>query len=145
MARRQSLLHFWCHGCECHGKVTLGRGTYYKNTTLYRKYLSFAPTKSVPYNKLYLTSCNRLNFYTNHLTVAGPLIKDMISNMMAVSGKTSTRKLSLYAAHDITIVNVRRALGFDDVTFKPKLGAALILELHLIDNQPQVQVKSLLE
>lgn len=53
---------------------------------------------------------------------------------------SSGRKLSLYAAHDMTIINVRRALGFDDLTFKPELGSALIVELHVVDNDPQVEV-----
>lgn len=60
--------------------------------------------------------------------------------MNAVINGTSKRKFSLYAAHDLTIVGVRRALGFDDVMFKPGLGAALIIELDIVNNEPLVEV-----
>ncbi|XP_054273281.1 prostatic acid phosphatase-like isoform X1 [Macrosteles quadrilineatus] len=70
----------------------------------------------------------------------GPLIGAVAGNMNAVFNGTSKRKVSLYAAHDLTIVSVRRALGFNDIAFKPGLGAALIVELEVVNNVPLVEV-----
>jgi len=70
----------------------------------------------------------------------GPLIGAISVNMNVAVNGTSSRKVSLYAAHDLTIVSVRRALGYDDVTFKPGLGAALIVELEVVNNEPLVEV-----
>lgn len=55
-------------------------------------------------------------------------------------------KLYLYSAHDITLVNVLRAMGFTEELFKPDYGAALIFELILsedrVDHEPsQYNVK----
>uniref|UniRef100_A0A1B6LHJ3 Acid phosphatase n=1 Tax=Graphocephala atropunctata TaxID=36148 RepID=A0A1B6LHJ3_9HEMI len=70
----------------------------------------------------------------------GPLIKEIKTNMESYLSGTSRRKLSLYSAHDTTLVNVRRALGYNDITFKPQLGAAIIVELHIINDVPQVEL-----
>ncbi|XP_046685501.1 prostatic acid phosphatase-like [Homalodisca vitripennis] len=69
----------------------------------------------------------------------GPLVKEIKTNMESYVSGASKRKLSLYSAHDTTLVNFRRALGFNDFTFKPQLGSAIIVELHVIDNIPQVE------
>lgn len=54
-------------------------------------------------------------------------------------------KLYLYSAHDITLVNVLRAMGFTEELFKPDYGAALIFELLLsediLEHGPQYNVK----
>lgn len=39
------------------------------------------------------------------------------------------RKLFLFSGHDITIVNIMRTLGFENL-LKPGFGASLTLELH---------------
>lgn len=39
------------------------------------------------------------------------------------------RKLFLFSGHDLTIVNVMRTLGFEEL-IKPGFGASLTLELH---------------
>ena len=50
------------------------------------------------------------------------------------------RKMFLYSAHDITIVNVWRALGFTDL-IKPEYGATLFFELHLTRMGTNYEVK----
>lgn len=49
-------------------------------------------------------------------------------------------KLVLYSAHDITIVNVWRALGFTDL-IKPDYGASLVFELHTTRSGTSYEVK----
>lgn len=75
---------------------------------------------------------------------AGPLVKEISDNMdskrTAVS-KTD-RKMVLYSAHDVTIVNVWRTLGFTDM-IKPDFGASLILELHTTRSGADHEVKLL--
>lgn len=50
------------------------------------------------------------------------------------------RKMVLYSAHDITIVNVWRALGFTDL-IKPDYGASLVFELHTTRSGTSYEVK----
>lgn len=67
-------------------------------------------------------------------------MNDIATTLKLVAVGSSKRKMSIYASHDLTIVSIRRALGFDDVTFKPGLGAALVVELHMVTNEPFVEV-----
>lgn len=53
---------------------------------------------------------------------------------------TSSRKLYLYAGHDISIVNIRRTFGFDDL-IKPGFGACLAIELHKLNDTDTYTVK----
>lgn len=53
----------------------------------------------------------------------------------------SKRKSYFYSAHDITIVNVLRTMGFTNELFKPDYGATLIFELHLTNNGANQEVK----
>ncbi|XP_011310807.1 lysosomal acid phosphatase isoform X2 [Fopius arisanus] len=64
----------------------------------------------------------------------GPLLKEITDNMMRVRNGEDERKLYLYSAHDITLVNVLRAMGFTEELFKPDYGAALIFELVLSED-----------
>lgn len=50
------------------------------------------------------------------------------------------RKMVLYSAHDVTIVNVWRALGFTDL-IKPDYGASLFFELHTTRSGTNYEVK----
>lgn len=50
------------------------------------------------------------------------------------------RKMVLYSAHDMTIVNVWRALGFTDL-IKPDYGASLFFELHKTRSGTNYEVK----
>jgi lysosomal acid phosphatase len=49
-------------------------------------------------------------------------------------------KVVLYSAHDVTIVNVWRALGFTDL-IKPDYGASLVFELHTTRSGTSYEVK----
>ncbi|ENN74139.1 testicular acid phosphatase homolog isoform X1 [Dendroctonus ponderosae] len=54
-------------------------------------------------------------------------VLDLMENALNSSEKVPST--NIYAAHDLTIVHVMRALGLVD-TFKPELGAALIFEYY---------------
>ncbi|XP_057333865.1 lysosomal acid phosphatase-like isoform X2 [Microplitis mediator] len=75
----------------------------------------------------------------------GPLLKEITNNMMLSRNGHDKIKLYLYSAHDITLVNVLRAMGFTNELFKPDYGAALIFELVLAEdfeeNDLEVHVK----
>lgn len=51
--------------------------------------------------------------------------------------RTDSKRSYFYSAHDITIVNVLRTMGFTNELFKPDYGATLIFELHLTNNADQ--------
>ncbi|XP_034253890.1 testicular acid phosphatase homolog isoform X2 [Thrips palmi] len=63
--------------------------------------------------------------------VGGPLINDMIEKMVENHKHSLDQKheVFLIAGHDMTVLNVMRALGFDE-TSKPDIGAAILIELH---------------
>ncbi|XP_063981893.1 lysosomal acid phosphatase-like [Diachasmimorpha longicaudata] len=67
----------------------------------------------------------------------GPLLKEILDNMMRARNDQHERKLYLYSAHDITLVNVMRAMGFTEELFKPDYGAALIFELVLSEDMEE--------
>ncbi|XP_015588094.1 prostatic acid phosphatase isoform X2 [Cephus cinctus] len=73
----------------------------------------------------------------------GPLLKEILEHMMETRTKDNWRKLYLYSAHDITLVNVLRTMGFTNELFKPDYGAALIFELHLVNGGQSHEVKVL--
>lgn len=52
----------------------------------------------------------------------------------------SDQKMVLYSAHDLTIVNLWRALGFTDL-IKPDYGASLVFELHRTRSGTSFEVK----
>lgn len=54
---------------------------------------------------------------------------------------TDTRKLYLYSAHDLTLVNLIRTMGFTDDLIRPEYGAALIFELRTMDGGQDHEVK----
>lgn len=74
----------------------------------------------------------------------GPLVGEIAQNMENKrSGSLKPdRKMVLYSAHDITIVNVWRALGFTDL-IKPDYGASLVFELHKTRSGTSYEVKLL--
>ncbi|XP_044587572.1 prostatic acid phosphatase-like isoform X3 [Cotesia glomerata] len=75
----------------------------------------------------------------------GPLLKEITNNMMSARNGHDKIKLYLYSAHDITLVNVLRAMGFTNELFKPDYGAALIFELvlseYVEENNLELNVK----
>jgi len=56
------------------------------------------------------------------------------------NGNPKPKRSYFYSAHDITIVNVMRTMGFTNELLKPDYGAALILELHLAETDREVKV-----
>lgn len=61
----------------------------------------------------------------------GPLLGEVVKHVsQKVLGLLKPdRKLFLYSGHDLTLVSVIRALGFEE-GFKPEYGASIIFELH---------------
>ncbi|KAK2584977.1 hypothetical protein KPH14_008508 [Odynerus spinipes] len=60
----------------------------------------------------------------------GPLLKEILNRMQDTTIKKDWKKAYFYSAHDITLVNVLRAMGFTEELFKPEYGATLIFELR---------------
>ncbi|XP_032668207.1 lysosomal acid phosphatase-like [Odontomachus brunneus] len=72
----------------------------------------------------------------------GPLVKEILQHMEETIIQPQSRRAYFYSAHDITIVNTMRTMGFTSKRLKPDYGATFILELHLADNGDQ-EVKML--
>lgn len=65
--------------------------------------------------------------------VSGPIVTEILDYMIKkVSNKlVPNRSIFLYSGHDVTLVNVMRALNIIEQTaIKPQYGATLALELH---------------
>ncbi|XP_076226193.1 lysosomal acid phosphatase-like isoform X1 [Nomia melanderi] len=60
----------------------------------------------------------------------GPLLKEIVERMRAAESGKDTKRAYLYSVHDITLVNLLRAMGFTSEYFKPDYGAMLIFELN---------------
>ncbi|XP_025073737.1 lysosomal acid phosphatase-like [Pogonomyrmex barbatus] len=71
----------------------------------------------------------------------GPLLKEILYNME--QNKNGSKRSYFYSAHDITLVNVLRTMGFTNELLKPDYGATLILELYLTNNGADYEVKTL--
>ncbi|KAL6256375.1 hypothetical protein P5V15_012490 [Pogonomyrmex californicus] len=71
----------------------------------------------------------------------GPLLKEILYNME--QNKNDSKRSYFYSAHDITLVNVLRTMGFTNELLKPDYGATLILELYLANNGADHEVKTL--
>lgn len=69
----------------------------------------------------------------------GPLLKEILHYME--ESRNNPKRSYFYSAHDITIVNVMRTMGFTNELLKPDYGAALILELHLDNSGANQEVK----
>jgi lysosomal acid phosphatase len=76
------------------------------------------------------------------LRFAGPLVGEIAQNMedKGSGSLKPDRKMVVYSAHDLTIVNVWRALGFTDL-IKPDYGASLVFELHTARSGTSYEVK----
>lgn len=90
---------------------------------------------------MYLSkSCCDILFIDKKLSAyvsAGPLLKEILQHMEEIISNPQSRRAYFYSAHDITIVNTMRTMGFTSKLLKPDYGAMLILELHLADNGKQ--------
>lgn len=60
---------------------------------------------------------------------------------MEESNDPNPKRSYFYSAHDVTIVNVMRTMGFTNEFLKPDFGAMLILELHRANNGVDREVK----
>jgi len=63
--------------------------------------------------------------------------------MEDVATNSKPKRSYFYSAHDITIVNILRTMGFTEF-LKPDYGAMLLFELHAIDNGENQEVKVLI-
>lgn len=68
-------------------------------------------------------------------------MKEILRCMEESRNDPKPKRSYFYSAHDITIVNVMGAMGFTNELLKPDYGATLILELHLINNGADQEVK----
>lgn len=64
----------------------------------------------------------------------GPLLKEIFEHLNAFNNNQDTRRAYFYSAHDITLVNLLRTMGFTDEYFKPEYGSTLIFQLHATSN-----------
>lgn len=60
----------------------------------------------------------------------GPLLKEILGRMQTFRNGQDTRRAYLYSAHDITLVNLLRTMGFTNEYLKPGYGAMLVFQLH---------------
>ncbi|XP_043792754.1 lysosomal acid phosphatase-like isoform X1 [Apis laboriosa] len=63
----------------------------------------------------------------------GPLLKEILERLNAFNNQ-NTRRAYFYSAHDITLVNLLRTMGFTNEYFKPEYGSTLIFQLHAGSN-----------
>ena len=77
---------------------------------------------------------------------SGYLVTDVLDKMTQIKNKQlkPPRKLFLYSGHDVTLVNVMRALNIiSQTSSKPDFASALHFELHrnpIFDNDSEVKV-----
>ncbi|XP_072758830.1 lysosomal acid phosphatase-like isoform X2 [Anoplolepis gracilipes] len=97
-------------------------------------------------NEMRKIAARSLAIFTNSTIqkrlLGGPLLKEILSHMEEIRTDPKPKRSYFYSAHDITIVNVLRTMGFTDELLKPDYGATLIFELHLVNNN-NLEVKAL--
>lgn len=72
---------------------------------------------------------------------AGPLITEIVDEMLETSKHRNPRNIFVYAGHDLTLSTVTRALGLNQQLPRiMQLASALVFELRLIDDLPMVKV-----
>ncbi|XP_076166347.1 lysosomal acid phosphatase-like isoform X2 [Ptiloglossa arizonensis] len=72
----------------------------------------------------------------------GPLLKEILGRIQTVNNGTDTKRAYLYSAHDITLVNLLRTMGFTSEYFTPDYGATLVFQLHAVpDNAEDAEIK----
>lgn len=80
----------------------------------------------------------------------GTILTEFLDNMQKhKNGVTSNKSLYIYSAHDITLVNLMRALEcIDQTTGKPDYSATMVFELHhsvIFDDDFEVKVRIFLK
>lgn len=73
----------------------------------------------------------------------GPIVSEIIDNMLNKKNHLSERTISVYSGHDVTLVNVMNAMQILDQTAGlPDFSAALAIELHhSLDHIDDMDVK----
>lgn len=88
------------------------------------------PSKTLPIAEFYVRLLTKTPFMKK--IKAGPLVTEILENMSANKNKMESEKaLNIYAAHDITLINVMNSMGFlNQTSNKPDFASALAIELH---------------
>lgn len=99
------------------------------------------PSKTLPIAEFYVKLITKTPFMKR--IKAGPLTTEIIENMSANKNKMpSERAINIYAAHDITLINLMNSMGFIDQTSnKPDFASALAIELHQSHSGIDMDVK----
>lgn len=74
----------------------------------------------------------------------GAFLTDLIDRLVANFEENSKKnqKIFIYSAHDVSLVNIMRALEVTDQTSnKPDYGATLAFELHQVDGEKDLEMK----
>lgn len=77
-------------------------------------------------------------------SLKGPVLTQILDNMMnkKLNQLDSDRSMYIYSAHDVTLVNVMRALNITDQTSrKPHYGATLAFELHFNERLNDLELR----
>nr|XP_018905710.1 PREDICTED: prostatic acid phosphatase-like [Bemisia tabaci] len=98
-------------------------------------------------NKIYsFTNLKSLHQHQSSTMIklsSGVLINEILTNMKRKLDLTDSfdRRLHLYSAHDMVLVNLWRGMNFSqEITEPPPYAAALIFELHEIEDKYRVRV-----
>lgn len=101
----------------------------------------YFPSKTLPIAEFYVRLLTKTPFMKR--IKAGPLLTEIIENMSANKNKMEPEKaINVYAAHDITLINLMNSMGFLDQTAnKPEFASALAIELHESHSGVDMDVK----
>lgn len=104
--------------------------------------LNFFYTPLSPDDSKVMSTISHINITFVFLVFPGPLLSDILTNMKKKDAGTLVpdRKMFLYSGHDLTIATMWRTLGFEECLL-PEYGAALIIELHSINETEVSEVK----
>lgn len=80
-----------------------------------------------------ILTITRYHIYVCSFFFLGPLLKEILERLNAFNNQ-DTRRAYFYSAHDITLVNLLRTMGFTNEYFKPEYGSTLIFQLHAGSN-----------
>jgi len=79
-------------------------------------------------------------FFLIPFNILGPLLEQILHKLVEKQAGSSNLKLFVVSGHDLTLVSLLRTLGFTESAWKPDFSASLIIELHKIGQDYQVQV-----
>lgn len=101
----------------------------------------YFPSKTLPIAEFYVRLLTKTPFMKK--IKAGPLTTEIIENMSANKNKMESEKaINIYAAHDITLINLMNSMGFlEQTSNKPDFASALAIELHESYSGVDLEVK----